>query len=75
MTGQSVSSIARDCKVERSSLSSYQARNLKYFPPLSSDEWRIGLLKELIDIRDGKAVVPDLSNVEVKAMIEEICCN
>ena len=75
LVGNTVSRIALECKVERCSLSHQAARNMKYYPPLPGDEWKLGLLQELLEVRDGKAVVPGVSQDEIVAMIEEICCN
>ena len=75
LVGNTVSRIALECNVERGSLSHQTARNMQYYPPLPGDEWKLGLLQELLEVRDGKAVVPGVSQDEIGAMIEEICCN
>ena len=75
LTGKTVTNIANDCNIERSKLNRVTVRNVRYFPPIPGDEWKVKLLKELLDIRDGRAVVPGVSYNEIKAMIDEICCN
>ena len=75
LTGKTVSNIAMDCRVERGELSRVTVKNIRYFPPLPEDEWKVKLLRELLDIRDGRAAVPGLGYEEITAMITEICCN
>ena len=64
-----------ECKVERSRLSRQDVKKMEYFPPPPGEEWRLGLLQELIKVRDGRAVIPGISKGEVEAIIDEICCN
>ena len=75
LVGKTVSRIASECKAERSTLSKHDVKNMRYFPPPPGDEWRLGLLQELIKVRDGSAVIPGISMDEVGAIIDEICCN
>ena len=75
LVGKTVSKIALECKVERSRLTKQVVKNMEYFPPPPGDEWKIGFLQELIKVRDGLAVVPGISQDEVRAIIDEICCN
>ena len=75
LAGNTMSRIAKDCNVERSSLGRTHARNMEYFSPLPGEEWRLALLEELLLVRDGKADVPGVCHDEVKAMIDDICCN
>ena len=75
LVGKTVSRIASECKVERSRLTKQVVKNMEYFPPPPGDEWKIGFLQELIKVRDGSAEVPGISQDEVRAIIDEICCN
>ena len=50
-------------------------KKLEYFSPPPGEEWRLGLLQELLQVREDKAVVPGVSSEEVMDMIDEICCN
>ena len=70
-----MTNIAKDCRLEREELSRVTVKNIRYFPPLPEDEWKVKLLRELLDIRDGRAVVPGLGYEEITAMITDICCN
>ena len=52
-----MTNIAKDCRLERGELSRVTVKNIRYFPPLLDDEWKLKLMRELLDIRDGRAVV------------------
>ena len=75
VVGKTVTKIALDCKVDRSNLNGNTVKNLEYFSPPPGEEWRLGLLQELLQVREDKAVVPGVSSEEVMDMIDEICCN
>ena len=46
---------------------------MKYQPVDAIDEWRISMVKELIDVKWGQAVIGNLSDNEVDDIIEDIC--
>jgi hypothetical protein len=46
---------------------------MKYQPIIANDEWRISMVKELIDVKWGQAVIGNLSDNEVDDIIEDIC--
>ena len=75
LTGRTVSKIAAECEVERSKLDLGHARNLRYFPPPPGEMWRLPLLDELLEVRNGRIEVPGVGQEEIKDMIEDICCN
>ena len=75
LTGRSVTNIAVDCGADRMSLNLTCVRNMRYFPPPPGEEWRIPLVKELLDIKDEKLEVPGISTEDIDLIIEEICCN
>ena len=75
LAGNTVSRIALECKVDRSRLCKYDVKNMEYFCPPPGEEWRLGLLQELLKVRDGAATVPGISPDEVEAIMDEICCN
>ena len=75
LVGRTVTNIALDCDVARSSLDVRNVRKLRYFPPLAEDEWRIPFLKELINVRDGKLEVQGVAQEDIKDIIEIICSN
>ena len=70
MAGRTVSKIAVDCKAERRNLTSKTAKSLKYWTPPLEQQWRISMLKELLAVRAGAAVILDVEHDEVKMMIE-----
>ena len=39
-------------------------RNARYFAPPPEEEWRISLILELLDVRDGWAVIPGTDYTE-----------
>ena len=75
LTGRSVTNIAMDCRTERNDLNISAIKNLSYFQPPPGEQWRIPLVRELIDIRDEEIVVPGVSSEDVHQMIDEVCCN
>ena len=46
---------------------------MEYQPVNANDEWRISMVKELIDVKWGQAVIGNLSDSEVDDIIEDIC--
>ena len=75
LTGRTVSKIAAECEVERSKLDLGHARNIRYFPPPPGEMWRLPLLEELLEARNGMVEVPGVGHEETIDMIEDICCN
>ena len=73
LTGRTVTKIARDCDVERSTLCSSIAKSLVYRAPPLEEEWRLPLLKELLDVRSGHGQIPGVVLDEVNVMINNIC--
>ena len=61
LTGKTVTNIAKDCSLDRSRLCRANVQEIRYFPPLPGDEWKVILLRELLDIRDGRAAVPGIA--------------
>ena len=70
-----MTNIAVDCGTDRNSLNLACVRNMCYFPPPPGEEWRIPLVKELLDIKDEQLEVPGISTEDIDQIIEEICCN
>ena len=48
-------------------------KTMKYYPVPEAESWRPNILKNLLDIRESKAVLPGFSVDEVEAMIEYVC--
>ena len=46
---------------------------MEYHPVNANDEWRITMVKELIDVKWGQAVIENLSHREIDDIIEDIC--
>ena len=46
---------------------------MKYFPVSDHDKWKIPMVKELIDVKWGEALIDNLSNSEIDDIIEDIC--
>ena len=44
-----------------------------YIPVAEHDEWRIEMVKELIDVKYGESVIENLSNTEIEELLENIC--
>ena len=75
LTGRSVTNIAVDCGTDRKSLNLACVRSMCCFSPPPGEEWRIPLVKELLDIKDEKLEVPGISTEDIDQIIEDICCN
>ena len=58
LVGRTVTNVALDCNVARSTLDSSNVKKLRYFPPLAEDEWKISLLKDFL--ADKIKLYPDL---------------
>ena len=48
-------------------------QQMKYFPVSDHDKWKIPMVKELIDVKWGEALIDNLSNSEIDDIIEDIC--
>ena len=75
LMGRTISKISSDCNVARVSLVSNTVRTMSYFTPPIGEEWRIPLVTELIDVRDGKFSIQDIDPDEINFMLNEICTN
>ena len=73
LVGRTVSRIAEDCKAERRNLTSMIAKSMKYWTPPLEEQWIIPMLKELLEVRAGAAVILDVEHDEVKMMIDHLC--
>ena len=47
--------------------------NLEYHKIPESEAWRVGLLKELVAIREDEGEVPGMTNEEVEEIMDYIC--
>ena len=46
---------------------------MRYKTFLDEDLWRIGIVKELLDVKSGVTVIPDFAHEEITSMIDWIC--
>ena len=70
LTGRTFSSIARDCNVN--SLTSNVARPLVYCAPTHKEQWRVPLLKELIETRCKNMDIPGFGDQQLSLMIKNV---
>ena len=47
--------------------------NFKYCTPPEGEEWRLGFIKELLDVQEGNLEVEGFQMDDVKCMIDDIC--
>ena len=47
--------------------------SIKYYPVAVVDEWKIGCLYDLLNIKQGNAVMEDFEPEEIMEMLEFIC--
>ena len=73
LMGRTLDKMSEECLVSRELLSSSVARNVRYFSPPPEEEWRIPLLAELLDARDGRAEIMGTDAADVEFMINEVC--
>ena len=73
LTGRTLSSIARDCNVIRDSLTSDVARTLVYCAPTPEEQWRVPLLKELVETRCKNMDIPGFGDQQLSLMIKNVC--
>ena len=52
---------------------SHIKRYLKYTNIPIGEEWRVCLVRELIDVRDGQLDVQGFSRGEIEALLETVC--
>ena len=48
-------------------------KSLKYKEIKEDEQWRIPVLKELIETRDGEQVIPGFTNNEINEMLDFLC--
>ena len=48
-------------------------KSLKYREIKEDEQWRIPVLKELIETRDGEQVIPGFTNNEINEMLDFLC--
>ena len=75
LIGSTITKIASDCNVARNHLVSSLVKNMSYFVPPGTEQWRIPVLCDLLDVRNGKSSIPELEPKEVNLIIDEICIN
>ena len=49
------------------------SRSIKYHPIEKEEEWKVGLLNDLVDIRDGRQHLEGFSDDEMCSLINFIC--
>ena len=60
-------------KTDISELNPADSQSIKYCNVPSGEEWRIGLLKELINVRTGNLQVNGFTEAEINSIIGDIC--
>ena len=70
---RTISRIAVDCKIGKELITPVDVRKLCYFPPPSGEEWRIPLLLELLEAREGRSDIPGVHAAEIDFMIGQVC--
>ena len=75
LMGRTLTKFAFDSNVERGSLTTRIIRKMRYSTPPLDEQWRVPLLRELLDVRDGRAAIPGADPQHIDHMISEICNN
>ena len=73
LMGRTLDKMSNECLVSRELLTFSVVRNSEYFAPPPEEEWRIPLVSELLDVRDGQAVIPGIDMQELEFMMNEVC--
>ena len=73
-TGSNIRNIMLESKVNSfEQLSKTDLKMLKFHPAPQEDQWRIPLIKDLVDIRDGISDVIGWSKDELEASLDFLC--
>ena len=73
--GRTLTKFAFDSNVDRGSLTTSITRKMRYSTPPLDEQWRVPLLRELLDVRDGRAAIPGADPQHIDLIISEICSN
>ena len=73
LAGRTISSIARDCHVNRDILSHKDVKKSKYREIPADQKWRSSMLQELLNVRYGSSSIPGVEKEEVEDLIKFIC--
>ena len=49
------------------------AKQIKYQPIPDGEEWRIGVVRDIIDIKNGMAQLEDFNTIELDDMLHHVC--
>ena len=75
--GRTLRRILDDCRLTGSGLGQLNAqlvkKNLLYFMVPDGEQWRIPLIKELLQLRQGHLVVDNLDSKEIGDIIDHLC--
>ena len=70
--GRNLGSIAADLHGDSVTAANVKLK-LKYFPVPADETWRVDMLKELLEVRSGLAVLPNLEPDDISEMIAILC--
>ena len=72
--GRTLRRISTECGVELAALTPQAVkRSLRYFAVPDNQQWRISLLLELLDARNKKLIIENLTTEQIDKIIEEVC--
>ena len=75
--GRTLRHILDDCRLTWSGLGQLNAqlvkKNLLYFMVPDGEQWRIPLIQELLQLRQGHLVVDNLDSKEIGDIIDHLC--
>ena len=75
--GQTIGSLLDQCGLNMTTVDQLTAalikRSCSYFRAPEAELWRIPLIQELLEVREGKLVVGELALEEVNQMIVNLC--
>ena len=54
-------------------LSRTDVQTMEYMPVTEPNRWKISVVHELIDVKWGEAVIEGFEDIELDAIIEELC--
>ena len=74
LTGKTLSRICADTNLVRSSLSpSSVKKSMEYFCVPAGQDWRVDMVLELLNLREGSLEIDDLESDEVTTLINYLC--
>ena len=75
--GRTLARIAKESNIDITAMKSIPKSsvkgNMKYFPTPEAEAWRLPLLRDLLDARNGSSTLPGFSPSEIEEVLKYVC--